>query len=302
MKKLVLVSSYCDTTEKLDLLKYNVHKLKSLGLDVFIISPIKIDVECDFLFITKENPILTHGNKQISWWSVKPFHEKKVKLIRHVEDYGWASLFQIKKIMEFARTMQYDIFYLMIYDINITEKIEAEFLNRNTNLIFPRTDFSTKSKVYPYSFHLAIFDKEMLGRMSEKIDYDDYCWNDGFAEDFIEKWSKDLNLPTSDIVVEDLINTSPKIDYFNYSQNAKYRLFISKDERTPFTVFVYECLEPIRITLNDQTFEVRDNFDLIQLDYDFEPKAILIENSDSLIDYLPTYHKILNNQIQIFSE
>ena len=40
MKKIALISTFCDNQEKLDLLKKNVIKIKELGVDVMIISPL----------------------------------------------------------------------------------------------------------------------------------------------------------------------------------------------------------------------------------------------------------------------
>ena len=40
MKKIVLISTYCDTIEKIEILKENIIKIKSFGLDVLVISPL----------------------------------------------------------------------------------------------------------------------------------------------------------------------------------------------------------------------------------------------------------------------
>ena len=52
MKKIALISTFCDNQEKLDLLIKNIKKIKSLGIDVMIISPLKLNDEvielCDY--------------------------------------------------------------------------------------------------------------------------------------------------------------------------------------------------------------------------------------------------------------
>ena len=45
MKKIVLISSYCDTQEKINILSENIKVLKSLGLDTLVISPITLPNE-----------------------------------------------------------------------------------------------------------------------------------------------------------------------------------------------------------------------------------------------------------------
>ena len=42
MKKIALISTYCDDENKVNVLSKNIDKLKKLGLDVLIISPILI--------------------------------------------------------------------------------------------------------------------------------------------------------------------------------------------------------------------------------------------------------------------
>lgn len=54
-KKVALISTFCDTEEKLNILEENIVKIKSLGIDVMAISPIEIPYDiiklCDFFHI-----------------------------------------------------------------------------------------------------------------------------------------------------------------------------------------------------------------------------------------------------------
>ena len=58
MKKIALISTFCDTEEKQKILEENIIKLKSFGVDVMAISPIEIPQRivnlCDFFFIPKK--------------------------------------------------------------------------------------------------------------------------------------------------------------------------------------------------------------------------------------------------------
>ena len=61
MKKIALISTFCDTDEKIYTLINNIKKLKEVGLDTLVISPIKLPSRIieisDFVFFTKENPV-----------------------------------------------------------------------------------------------------------------------------------------------------------------------------------------------------------------------------------------------------
>jgi hypothetical protein len=43
MKKVALISSFCDTQEKIDILKRNIFSVKSMNIDVILISPFYMD-------------------------------------------------------------------------------------------------------------------------------------------------------------------------------------------------------------------------------------------------------------------
>ena len=58
MKKIALLSTFCDTPEKIKVIIENSRILKSLGVDVMVNSPIHLDSEVvkefDFYFKNKE--------------------------------------------------------------------------------------------------------------------------------------------------------------------------------------------------------------------------------------------------------
>ena len=62
IKKVALISTYCDTQEKIDVLIKNIDKVKAYGLDVIVISPIflpqYVQTKCDYFLLTKDNPVL----------------------------------------------------------------------------------------------------------------------------------------------------------------------------------------------------------------------------------------------------
>jgi len=69
MKKIALISSFCDTQDKLNVLKKNIETLKKNDLDVLLMSPIhlpeNIQSMCDYYFQTKDNPVYDWPTKAI---------------------------------------------------------------------------------------------------------------------------------------------------------------------------------------------------------------------------------------------
>lgn len=318
MRKIALISSYCDTQEKKEVLKKNLDKMKKLGIDTFVISPIKMSIDSDFFFITRENPILGPDTKAISFWRSTDYEGKKLKLIEHVSDYGWASLYQIKKIMSIAKNLDYDLFYFLIYDLIIDEKIEKFIQSDESNLLFQRRDSLNKNVIYPYSLHFSVFDKQIMEAFSQKISFDEYVNNNGFAEDFIRKWSEELNLPNSELVVEDSVVNYSNPHKFDYSETDEYKLFISKNSQMevwtgnpPITeilsgnlkLYFYEIFEnlEIKVEINGDNYFFKIQSDrLIEFEIPSENIDVLrIHSKKGTIDYSHKIKKISRNLIHV---
>lgn len=296
MKKIALISSYCDSIEKLEILNTNIRILKNLEIDTFVISPIKIDVDSDYLFITKENPVLRWPERSIAIWNRKPYQDKFIKKVTYTDDYGWASLYQIKKIMDFAVTYDYDIFYFLIYDLNIDEKIIDDIKSNIKNITYPRKNFNNNSQ-YPASLHFSIFDKEKLKIMSELICKETYL-KSGFAENFIDKCASAMGMSYSTNLVTDLICVTEPEKIFNQSKSKNYGLFFNKDENTTFKLFLFDFKETISVQINEKVYEITqdDSFLDTELKYD-EIQKIIIQSHWEIIDYTDHYNNIVKSSI-----
>lgn len=297
MKKIALISTFCDTEEKSIVLNENLKILKSLDIDTFVISPIKIDVDCDFLFITKENPILSWPERSMAMWKTVNYDEKLLKLTYFINDYGWASLYQIKKVMEFASTYDYDIFYFLIYDLKIDEKIIDDINKNIVNMIYPRKDFDS-NKIYPSSLHFAIFNKEKLKIISSLIDKKTYQKKDLVAEDYIHQWVESMGMNHSNHSVTDLINISNTKDLFNHSLSEKYGLFFCKDYELKFKIFLFGLSQTTTIYVNEETYQVENEKYLLETEFNFnEIKSLKVQYENETIDYLNKYNGIVKSLI-----
>jgi hypothetical protein len=297
MKKVALISSHCETPEKLDVLNHNIKLLKSLNVDTFVISSIKIDVDCDFLFITKENPILEWPERAMVAWKTLTYDDKILKLVTLVADYGWASLYQIKKIMEFATTYDYDIFYFLIYDLKIDEKIIEDINSNDYNIIYPRKDL-IDGKVYPSSFHFSIFNKEKLKLISSLIDKSVYLSvKAGVAEDFVNQCATAIGMKRSEHFVIDLIHITDGRKLFNHSTSKKYDMFIAKNEESNFKLFFYNVGCELKVNINEEIHDVNKN-QLIETNISFENlNTLKVEANNELFDYMGVYNQISRNLI-----
>ena len=86
MKKIALISTFCDTEEKLNILEKNIIKIKNLGIDVMAISPIVIPQHivnlCDYFFYTKDNELLKWPVRMYTHWYQMSISESKITTLQ----------------------------------------------------------------------------------------------------------------------------------------------------------------------------------------------------------------------------
>jgi hypothetical protein len=137
MKKLALINTYCNTWERIQILQDNIIKLKELGIDSLVYSPLPLPKEiselADYTIISKDNPVLSFPIRAMSRWKILG----NKKLLNYAADYGWASLYQYKKLIEFGSTLDYDHFFLLIYDLVLSPEILDTLQNPHPKLFFP---------------------------------------------------------------------------------------------------------------------------------------------------------------------
>ena len=256
MKKITLISTFCDTEEKQKVLMGNIIKVKELGTDVMVISPIEIPLEivkiCDFYIFIKENPILPMNMRtQLVWEYPKSSHNIRHTLI--FKDYGWASLYQLKRLLEFSNNLDYDIFYLMIYDLKIDSEIESIFINNESNYFFPNQRNNPEEDFFSVGGVFGIFDKGNCRRIFSSINLDDYLRHN-CAEEYYRSIQEDLKIPIHSKITTDLIYSS-SLDLFDAGNSNKVRIFVDTNNhpehrgRKFFAIHIYDVKVSVHVKI-----------------------------------------------------
>jgi hypothetical protein len=168
-----------------------------------------------------------------------PISEGRITTLqRGLADYGWAGLYQVKKLSQIALTFDYDMFYHLIYDLEIDEVVENEFRSDNINIVHPRRNPNHPETLWETTLHFMVFDREMMERIEKEITLDEYLGTNGMAEGEVLKWKNKFNIPTSDHPVKDKIFYWGDYDFFNYSPFSEFKIFLSKNE--PITIWLGE--------------------------------------------------------------
>lgn len=305
MKKIALISTYCDTTEKQDVLKTNILKLKELGVDVMAISPIPISQDivdiCDYFFFTKENPILKWPERANSfWWKNTNKYNKEIIIHRDIDDYGWAALYQTKKLSEFALTYDYDIFYHTIYDVDMSNELINDIVNNVYNTTYHRINPKDSTDQWNITLHFISFNRNNLFQFSKKIKKEDYLKINGFAEEFAEEILKDIPMTKSSFPIKDLIRyiDADDDDIFNYSQDKNYSIFFS-NYLNIFSFVLYNIKEGnLKILINDKEIYNIENLVPKRFNKDnLDINSFIVIFNDIFIEYIDIINNIPRNVI-----
>ncbi len=273
-KKVALISSFCDSKEKLDVLQSNIKQLKQLAFDVIVISPLTLPKEivsiCDYFFYTKDNLILEWPiNVQMYWFEKEISKEKPLTFVATNKDYGWTGLSHVKKLTDIGLLFDYKHFYYMIYDIDIDQNVLSVLNNPKDNWIgsFERDGVRVNS-----SLHLMVFDRENAKRMSNLVSLESYIEflhdrnQNGSTEAFVDTIKKKLQSESPDFFIKDKIFVYR--DFFNHSPDNRIKFFVKKDSNNIMSnlkIFFYanESLAKIKLIINDKESEVNISCDSI---------------------------------------
>jgi hypothetical protein len=300
MKKIALISSFCDNQEKLDLLKKNVKTIKSFDVDVMVISPLKLDDEiidlCDYLIYTKENPVLNWPEKSYYQWWDGTVNGEHITMTTTYPDYGYAGLLQVKRMADLALSMDYDIFFPMIYDINVNEHVESVFKDNKKNSFYPSM---RDGYVWSVGLHLISLDREHLTRFKMLITKESYLVEGDFdAFAWLHRAVKLIPGIIETEPVEDLIYFLSNTNFFDISPTDKFKCFIHKTGIDDMKIVFYNFggLKQFKLISGDFNTEVEvREWEEIILPF-FSCDSLIVEHDGERFDFSKQINKIGYNE------
>jgi hypothetical protein len=224
-----LITSYCDTTLKVEILNECIDNLKTISNNDICVHahyPLGCDIQkqVNFYLYDKSNPVLKYPEKYITYW--KQIHNLTLHI--YTDDYGYAVLQQWKRGFDFLKNI-YDYIIILNYDVNITKKLLQKienksnydgciFLHENGSVISPLSVISTKTNLF------------------EKITLDEYKIVNGFAENFVEYLYRDSNCYRFNF-------NEYKDDFFtslDFNGKDKIKENLLNDHYSPYDIFKFD--------------------------------------------------------------
>ena len=278
MKKLALISTYCNTKEKQEVLITNIKSFQELGVDTLLFCPkgilpqdiINLSNHC---ILTEENPIppLSTRMQLLYEFPKSKFHSKHTLIYL---DYGWASLNQLKKLFYYGVSLDYDLYYPMIYDLKFTPEIKNIIKSNESNYFF--SNKRPDGVIFPFSAIFGVFNKNYCEKISSQITFNNYLKYTS-AEGNYQNIQENLNLPTHDYITEDLFFEHDSTPDFNISNTDEIKVFVDNSRFNP------ETYNP-----KEGNKEVGIHF------YDIKtPTKVKIQTQNKVLEYLIEQEQIL---------
>lgn len=253
MKKVALFSTYCDTLEKEEALLENIKRVKGLGCDAMVLTILpltsRVQEAADFVICSKENPIPEINDKSIYSWNLI---RNDVMLLNFHLDYGYASLLQLKRLLDFSGLFEYDRYFTMIYDIVITPEIERVILEGR------ECSFFRNSKIdIGISGILMAFDHKHAAKFSSLLTERSYYREDvTIAESWIEKVRLAMGGELEEINATDSIEYGMTYLLADHSPFKNLGIFIERESRAAVLFYYIDSERTLEIETNLGTRKV----------------------------------------------
>lgn len=260
-KKVALISTYCDTEEKISVLEKNMEIIKSYGIDLILISPIslpeKIQKKSDYLFIMKDNPLLDWPTKAMFYWRDLGLENNRIRITKTCPDYGWAGLYQVKKLSEIALSFDYEYFYHMIYDLKIDETVVNGLLNEAEFNVYPSKRDNT---IWEVGLHFMVLNRKKIQELIPQITLSNYLsCRGGDAFVWLKKTKDIVDYKIMTEPVEDEIYLYEGFDFFNSSIVEGLKFFIEKNDETHETIKILfydiKSLTNVKIHIDEEKYD-----------------------------------------------
>jgi hypothetical protein len=260
-REIILISTFCNTEEKIEILRKNILKIKNEGFDVAIISPINLPQDiiekCDYTFFTKENPILDWPVHSMYNWRHITIKGEHFSFWQTYPDYGWSGLNHVKRLGEMFINYPYETYAFIIYDSILTENNFESIRKSHEGIVYPS---KRGEDIWKVGLHLMIFNKDMLKRVIDKITLSSYLSYEDFdAFAFLHNHIViPLQLEIAKDPIEDEIFYYEDVDIMNHSIDSNIKYFISSPDEfvEEVRILFYEINEPFNVVLkvNGQEF------------------------------------------------
>lgn len=231
MNSCFLITSYCDTEEKLNVLSATIQDLKKYGLDICVHAhfplPFEIQQSVNYYIFDKSNPIIPYDVRSIIMW--RKIDNLQLNILKR--DYGYTVMNQIKGGSLFLHNLNYDIIHILNYDTIVTDSLleNSKNIERFSGIFYLNKKEETNLLFMTLKLSDYIEDIKSI-TMQDYISMNEYWYAEGYI---FHKLNKN-NLYLDDLVSHKGIRHQPfeflKFDYDKFSVHIGEKI-VWKDDK-----------------------------------------------------------------------
>jgi len=304
-KSVALFSTFCNSEEKVNVLVENIKKVKELGLDAIVITPFLLDRKIydlsDTVITTKENPLDLHDKSIVIWKKgfTKDYKNLSGEIFNIVlPDYGYASGVQMKRLIDYSLSFNYENYHIIIYDLLIDGEVE-KILTEGRECSFFRNDRIVEN---PVGGTFISLNKENAKIYSSLIRQQSYYYD---MEDTGEKWLGKIQLAMGgkieDLVVSDTIkNGDDEAFSIDHTPDFSFSTFIVKDKLLELYFYNVKVDTKIEIEINGDIMikNIRDKESIRILDDIKDCRSCSISFNESKEDLTGKIIRLFKTEIE----
>lgn len=134
-KRCFLVTAYCNTEEKKQVLEDTLKNISKYGLDIILFSHFPVEQNIydltTYCIYDYSNPVISsESGRSIVNWEKLYLNNIPFKLNTHAVDYGYAAAQQMKRGILFADKIGYEEVIVLNYDLTVTDKMVRDFYSQ----------------------------------------------------------------------------------------------------------------------------------------------------------------------------
>lgn len=282
---LIIITCHCNNEEKIQVLEENINLLKSIDLDIMLVShvpvPFDIQSQVEYVIYDKSNPIIDFPYRGMVFWRTMNFNGTIIRFDNILSDYGWTAFNQYLLGGNLGLSLNYNFYSFINYDVKLTNLMLDSFQTPSDFLVSNVVD-NNDEKGYRFpSFMLNILSKKNLKSILPIIDKkyymsDTHPWlKGGKFRDAEDYWGHLITNYQYDVFsepIEDQISFDNTGELYNFSKHEEFKIFFQNsntherfitESRIPRVIIYENSTSFLTLVINDLHTNIIDGANIL---------------------------------------
>lgn len=232
MKECFLITTYCDTEEKINALRRTIDELKVYDKDICVHAhyPLPFDLQqsINYYLFDSSNPIIPYETRSIIMW--RKFGLTQLNVLKR--DYGYTVMSQWRGGLIFLHNIGYEVVHILNYDTDVSNEMMKNCQNIETSSGVFYLNTSDEINLLFATINIKEYWEDILSISREDyINMNEYWYAEGYV---YHKFNKN-NLYFFDEIEHKGVRHQPyefeKFDFENFSVHIGQKINWNSNEK-----------------------------------------------------------------------